>query len=246
MRSKTTLFLLSSLDGKISTGPNQEQDFDKDLLNIQGVSEGLYQYYAAEQETDLHTLSSGAIVSKMYNLYKDKDLTKIDGVTIIVLDNNHIQGSEGQSILSWLCSRYSRVIIATTNRYHIVWNSTEAEGVFYSTLTDLFEKLYEQFDCESLTIQTGGTLNAALLDEGLIDRVNLFIAPCLVGGKNTPSLIDGDDRSFKFLTSHRVRALELTNVKALNNSYVQLEYTVNNDISTTEAEQILSDSVTKF
>jgi 2,5-diamino-6-(ribosylamino)-4(3H)-pyrimidinone 5'-phosphate reductase len=40
----TTLYMLMSLDGKISTGASDERDFDKDLPRITGVSEGLGQY----------------------------------------------------------------------------------------------------------------------------------------------------------------------------------------------------------
>ncbi len=40
-RPMTTLFLLMSLDGKISTGVDDIRDFDKDLPKIYGVREGL-------------------------------------------------------------------------------------------------------------------------------------------------------------------------------------------------------------
>ena len=43
-RPITTLFMLMSVDGKISTGETDELDFDKDLPNIIGVKEGLQQY----------------------------------------------------------------------------------------------------------------------------------------------------------------------------------------------------------
>lgn len=39
-----TLFMLMSVDGKISTGTAQERDFDKDLPAVPGVAEGLHQY----------------------------------------------------------------------------------------------------------------------------------------------------------------------------------------------------------
>ncbi len=43
-RPYTTLFLLQSLDGKISTGATDERDFDKDLPLLPGVKDGLHQY----------------------------------------------------------------------------------------------------------------------------------------------------------------------------------------------------------
>jgi len=44
-RPETTLFLLSSVDGKISTGDTDAMDTDTDYLRIKGVKEGLHQYY---------------------------------------------------------------------------------------------------------------------------------------------------------------------------------------------------------
>lgn len=39
----TTLFMLESLDGKISSGNNDALDADKDWCKIDGVKEGLHQ-----------------------------------------------------------------------------------------------------------------------------------------------------------------------------------------------------------
>ena len=47
-RSVTTLFMLMSLDGKISTGAGDGLDFDHDLPRVPGVAEGLNQYYELE------------------------------------------------------------------------------------------------------------------------------------------------------------------------------------------------------
>ena len=41
IRPETTLFMIESLDGKISTGDNDELDVDKDFKRIVGVKEGL-------------------------------------------------------------------------------------------------------------------------------------------------------------------------------------------------------------
>lgn len=54
-RPYTTLFLLVSVDGKISTGDTDIMDTDKDYKLINGVKEGNKQYYDLEQETDLHS-----------------------------------------------------------------------------------------------------------------------------------------------------------------------------------------------
>ena len=50
-RPITTLFMLMSLDGKISTGALDALDVDKDFPKISGLKEGLHQYYEIEQTT---------------------------------------------------------------------------------------------------------------------------------------------------------------------------------------------------
>lgn len=60
-RPVTTLFMLMSVDGKISPGVTDDLDFDKDLPHIAGVKAGLQQYYDVEQTTDLWSLNSGRV-----------------------------------------------------------------------------------------------------------------------------------------------------------------------------------------
>jgi 2,5-diamino-6-(ribosylamino)-4(3H)-pyrimidinone 5'-phosphate reductase len=51
-RPETTLFMLTSVDGKISTGDRDIMDVDKDFPTITGLKEGLQQYYDLEKQTD--------------------------------------------------------------------------------------------------------------------------------------------------------------------------------------------------
>ena len=64
-RPITTLFMLESLDGKINTGNNDNFDVDKDYPKINGVKEGLYQYYDLESKTDLFSLNTGRVMAKI-------------------------------------------------------------------------------------------------------------------------------------------------------------------------------------
>ena len=52
-RPITTLFMLMSLDGKISPSASDELDVDKDFPRIDGLKEGLPQYYEIEQSSDI-------------------------------------------------------------------------------------------------------------------------------------------------------------------------------------------------
>ena len=64
IKTITTLFMLMSVDGKISTGAVDELDVDRDFPRINGVKEGLYQYYEIEKTTDLWSLNSSRVQEK--------------------------------------------------------------------------------------------------------------------------------------------------------------------------------------
>lgn len=51
---------------------------------------------------------------------------------------------------------------------------------------------FKECEVTRTTIQSGGTLNAELLRAGLIDEASIVIAPLLVGGTTTSTLIDGE------------------------------------------------------
>ena len=87
-RPITTLFMLMSVDGKISTGATDDLDVDKDFPKIAGVREGLHQYYEIEQTTDLWALNSGRVQAKLgVNAKKMPDRTP---VSFVIIDNKHL------------------------------------------------------------------------------------------------------------------------------------------------------------
>ena len=89
--------------------------------------------------------------------------------------------------------------------------------------------LKSDFGCERLTIQSGGTVNGIFLKEKLIDHVDLIIAPVLIGGKNTSSLIDGPSIVSKE-ELNRLGILRLQSCEVLTHSYLRLRYDVINSI----------------
>ena len=64
-RPITTLFMLESLDGKITSGNSDALDVDQDWCNIPGVKEGLHQYYEIESTTDYFSLNTGRVMAKI-------------------------------------------------------------------------------------------------------------------------------------------------------------------------------------
>ena len=75
------------------------------------------------------------------------------------------------------------------------------------------------------TIQTGGTLNERFLREKLMDYIDIVVAPVLVGGKDTSTLIDGDSLLSERELS-KLGVLKLQECVVLENSYIRLRYEV--------------------
>lgn len=113
--------------------------------------------------------------------------------------------------------------MVTENREHPAFRVNEPNlHMIYQDkldLHDMLRQLKEEYGCECITIQTGGTLNGLFLREKLFDYVDIVIAPILVGGKETTTLIDGE----AILTPDQLSdlgILELESVQPLNSSYI--------------------------
>lgn len=222
----TTLFMLESLDGKISSGANDNLDADKDFPKINGVKEGLHQYYELEQETDLFSLNTGRVMAKIGVNDKKEYHNKIDAVIFVIIDNKPHLNENG---IDYLCHWVGKVILVTTNKEHPAFNTRyeNLDILLYDELdlNTLLEDLYSKYNAERLTIQSGGTLNGLFVRNKLIDYVNIVIAPILVGGRDVPTLVDGE--SIKDETElNKLLPLELLECNKLENSYIELKYKV--------------------
>jgi len=225
-RPITTLFMLESLDGKISSGANDNLDADKDFPKIDGVKEGLHQYYELEQETDLFSLNTGRVMAKIGVNDKKEYHDKIDVVTFVIIDNKPHLNENG---IDYLCHWVGKVILVTTNKEHPAFNTRyeNLDILLYDKLdlNTLLEDLYSKYNAERLTIQSGGTLNGLFVRNKLIDYVNIVIAPILVGGRDVPTLVDGE--SIKDESElNKLLPLELLECNKLKNSYIELKYKV--------------------
>lgn len=226
-RPITTLFMLESLDGKISTGSNDSLDVDKDFPRIDGVKEGLHQYYELESDTDIFSLNTGRVMEKIGVNDKTEYPEKVD-VTFIIIDNKPHLNEKG---IDYLCHWVKRLILVTTNKDHVAYSLNDKysnlEILFYDDLdlNKMLEDLYNDFNVNRLTIQSGGSMNGLFVRDNLIDYVNIVIAPLLIGGKDVPTLIDGESIKNSSELS-KLRALELTECNRLKNSYIHLKYKV--------------------
>ena len=220
-RPITTLFMLMSLDGKISTGATDEMDVDSDFPNITGVKEGLHQYYEIEQTTDLWSFNTGRVQAKMG--VNEKKMPSKAPVSFVLLDNHHLT----KHGVEYFCELSKQAVIITSNASHPAFNvKADNLHIIYQeqpSLLKALERLKTEYGCERLTVQSGGTINGLFLREKLFDYVDIVVAPLLIGGKDTSTLIDGDSLMSK-TELPKLGVLKLLACEALKDSYVRLRY----------------------
>ena len=222
-RPVTTLFLLMSVDGKISTGATDELDVDRDFPQIPGLREGLHQYFEIEQTTDLWSFNTGRVQAKMG--VNAKETPAKTPVSFVLLDNHHLTAHG----IRYFCEKSKQFVLITTNKSHPAFGvSADNLHIILQeklSLANALTILKEQFGCDRLTIQSGGTVNGLFLRAKLLDFVDIVVAPVLIGGRDTPTLIDGQSlRSANELS--RLGVLRLIDAVPLQASYLRLRYRV--------------------
>ena len=222
-RPVTTLFMLMSVDGKISTGATDDLDVDKDFPKIAGLTEGLHQYYEIEQTTDLWSFNSGRVQAKIG--VNTKEMPNKTPVSFVVLDNSHLN----ENGIRYFCALSKNFVLVTSNDKHPAFSMEESNlHIVYQkelSLKDALITLKSEYGCERITIQTGGTLNGLFLREKLFDYVDIVVAPVLIGGKDTSTLIDGKSLVSQSELS-QLGVLKLQECVMLENSYLRLRYEV--------------------
>ncbi|PIS13797.1 deaminase [Candidatus Shapirobacteria bacterium CG09_land_8_20_14_0_10_47_13] len=230
-RPYTTLFLIQSLDGKITTGDNDNMDTD-DFHRIKGIKEGISRYYELEKSLDRVYLNSGRVFEKVGFNDKTWDKDHHDGPSFVVVDSQPHLTLKGYAYLAGRCETF---FLITNNKNHPAFSLIDKHSNIVPLLyegeidfVDTFGKLRQKYGVERMTIQTGGTLNALFLRSGLIDKISLVVAPCLVGGKDTQSLIGGESLHDKQDLT-KIKALKLIKSETWENSYLHLKYEVLNE-----------------
>jgi 2,5-diamino-6-(ribosylamino)-4(3H)-pyrimidinone 5'-phosphate reductase len=91
----------------------------------------------------------------------------------------------------------------------------------------MLETLKEKYGCAKLTVQSSGTLNSLFLREHFFKYADLVVAPVLVGGKDTSSLINGESLHCTDQLSD-LGVLKLIEAEPLKDSCLRLHYQLTN------------------
>jgi 2,5-diamino-6-(ribosylamino)-4(3H)-pyrimidinone 5'-phosphate reductase len=229
-RAETTLCLVISLDGKITTGSTDNLDSDLDWKRIVGVKEGFSQYYKVEQSLGPNYLNSSRVLEKV-GFNNKKEVPQKEPLIFVVVDRKPHLNRNG---IAYLCKWLKKLFIVTNNPNHPAFEmkskQKNLEIIYYETeidFADLLMRMKKNYKVEKITIESGGTLNSVFFRNDLIDHVKIVVAPLIVGGKDTSSLVDGFSLTEQ-TQLHLLKALKLRECKKLENSYMLLEYDVIN------------------
>lgn len=91
-------------------------------------------------------------------------------------------------------------------------------GKDHVNLSDAFQALRKNYGIKKLIADTGGMLDCVMLNQGLVDEINLLIAP-EINGHNKIKLFD-------FICENSNIGLKLLNVYRHPNGFTQLHYKV--------------------
>ncbi len=131
--------------------------------------------------------------------------------------------------MRYFCALSQKFVLVTSNAKHPAFQ-VEADNLHILlqeklSLQKALARLKAEHGCERITVQTGGTLNGLFLREKLLDYVDVVVAPVLIGGRDTSTLIDGQSLlSPKELS--KLGVLKLQECTVLENSYLRLRYEV--------------------
>lgn len=225
MRPVTTLYMLQSLDGKISTGAGDALDFDKDLAEIPMLKKGLKSYYSEEKVTDYWNILTAKTAVKL-GANDGKYISSFHNCGHILVDSSCIKSEGIKHIANNCCELYYITTrpLDELKGLHLPGNVTVVRVHDTRAVEGWLGFLRDAYGIKHVTVECGGEFNASMLRAGLIDKVIVYIAPIIVGGRETPSLADGDS----FTTVAELKSLckmTLMDAKPYAN-FVRLSYKV--------------------
>jgi 2,5-diamino-6-(ribosylamino)-4(3H)-pyrimidinone 5'-phosphate reductase len=86
-------------------------------------------------------------------------------------------------------------------------------------LKGLMQILYKKYNSRKVITDSGGALNCALLEEGLVDELSILLSPIIVGNEQSVPL-------FRTLDIKKNINLELLETKTMEKGHVHLKYKV--------------------
>lgn len=224
----TLLFMVASIDGKVTTNPTSNPDYDWNYVNTHYLD--VYYKEMFSTGADGVVMSAYSFVNFMdLNAKKPKEWNSQLEVSIFVVDSRGLLNEFGLKVLK---NRYKKLIIfvseLTPKLYLGVLNELNIEYFKSGTEKVDYEKMFNHIASlgyKKISVESGGTLNSYLLRAKVIDEVQILTVPILVGGLGTPSIMDGPQLE----NWSGIIPMKLINVERLDPGFIKTTYKVLND-----------------
>ncbi len=220
MLPRVILFNVVSVDGRID-------GFEPDLE--------LYYGLASRWNEDATLVGSETILTGEAEIpeetaadFKPPDNKNDDKGSILVIPDSRGRVRTWHALRKWPYWREFVALVAKNTpqdyleyleKRHIDFIVTGEDKV---DLRAALEQLAEKYDIKTIRVDSGGTLNGVLLREGLVDEINVLIAPAAIGGTSPQSIYRAED----LVKAEDVINLKLVHFEKLKDGYVWLKYEV--------------------
>ena len=172
---------------------------------------------SADGKTALHTrmqlrISSDEDIERMYKLRNECDAVLVDTVLSddpkLTVKEKYVKNPKQplRVVLDSKCripndvlvlNKSAKTLIITTDGNekhfdgeHIEVVGCKADNEKYVDLVCVLDLLYQK-GVKKLLVEGGGTIIWNFLKKGFVDDLFIYIGPCIIGGKDTPTLADG-------------------------------------------------------
>jgi 2,5-diamino-6-(ribosylamino)-4(3H)-pyrimidinone 5'-phosphate reductase len=225
MRPYVVVNVAMSADGKISTRERRQvkisgrQDFvrvDRLKAGSDAVMVGIGTVLADDPSL---TVKSEECRTRRMNRGVDEHPVRIvvDSTARIPLEASILHKGAGKRIVAVSCRADPRKIAALQKEVTVI-----ISGENEVDLITLMDKLGEM-GIQRVMVEGGGTLIAGLISAGLVNEIYTFIGNMIIGGKDSPTFVDGDgfilESAFCRLTlleTHRIEGGVLLHWKVEN------------------------------
>ena len=184
-RPHVTINCAMSADGKIAL-PNRKQ------LRI-SCDEDIKRMYNLRNESDAVLVGIGTILSDDPKLtVKEKYVKKSKQPLRVVLDRKCRTPKDAlvldDSAKTLIITKKGNEKQFDYKHAEVVGCKTDNEG--YIDAECALDLLYQR-GVKKLLVEGGGTVIWNFLKHRLVDELSVYIRPCIIGGKNTPTMADG-------------------------------------------------------
>jgi len=171
-----------SADGKIA-GPERKQvtiSTEEDLLRVRNL----------RKHYDAILVGVGTIVADDSHLtikgaYRDANPIRI------VIDPNGRTPDNARVL-----DNVAPTVIVTCGDCKKTWSDSITvirTGTDRLILADAMESLARDYDIKNILVEGGGTTIASFFRENMVDKYTVFVSGMIIGGKDAPTPVEGDD-----------------------------------------------------